>query len=64
MRFQEETLEEDPEGAGRTTAMEWSSHYQQLLAFVQSPTEDEEGMVHLLSCDCRNYNILSIIMSM
>ena len=42
----------------------WSSHRQPLLAFVQSPTEDEEGTAHLLACACRNYNILSIIMSM
>ena len=28
----------------------WSSHCQPLLAFVQSPTEDEEGTAHLLSC--------------
>ena len=34
----------------------WSSHHQPLLAFVQSPTEDEEGTAHLLSCACRNYN--------
>ena len=30
----------------------WSSHCQPLLAFVQSPTEDEEGTAHLLSCAC------------
>ena len=42
----------------------WSSHRHPLLAFVQSPTKDEEGTAHLLSCACRNYNILSIIMSM
>ena len=42
----------------------WSSHRQPLLAFVQSPTEDEEGTDHLQSCACRNYNNLCIIMSM
>ena len=42
----------------------WSSHRQPLLAFAQSHTENQEGTVYLLSCACRNYNILSIIMSM
>ena len=42
----------------------WNSHRQPLLPEVQSHTEDAEGTAHLLSLACRNYNILSTIMSM
>ena len=42
----------------------WNSLRQPLLPEVRSHTEDAEGTAHLLSLACRNYNILSTIMSM
>ena len=42
----------------------WNSHRQPLLPEVQSHTEEAESTAHLLSLACRNYNILSTIMSM
>ena len=46
------------------TCPAWNSHRQPLLPEVQSHTEDAEGTAHLLSLACRNYSILSTIMSM
>ena len=42
----------------------WNSHRQPLLPEVKSHTEDAEGTANLLSLACRNYSILSTIMSM
>ena len=42
----------------------WNSLRQPLLPEVRSHTEDAEGTAHLLSLACRNFNILSTIMSM